>query len=93
MTAPLTSSHGSEIGNTQRYDLADPYNGIDDVTVLRGAIYDLCLECDARHAHEDALEQQVRELGGEPVQATWLDPAWDGSDIEQAATADQIEKR
>lgn len=88
MTVSPTPSHGSKISSMQHCDLADLYSSIDDVTALRGAIYDLCLECDARHAHEDALEQQVRELGGEPVQVTWLDPAWDGSDVEPAATAD-----
>lgn len=90
---PPIPSHETKINSIQRCDLANPCSSIDDVTALRGAIRDLCLECDARHAHEDALEQQVRELGGEPVQVTWLDPAWDGSDVEPAVAADQIEKR
>lgn len=49
---------------------------------LLNTIHDLAKECDARHAHEDALEAQVRQLGGQPVQETWLDPVWDGRDIE-----------
>lgn len=50
---------------------------------LVSMIEQLALECDARHAMEDALIAQVRELGGEPVRYSMLDRPW--TDFEEVA--------
>ena len=34
---------------------------------LIALVEELMMECDERHAHEEILMEQVRELGGEPV--------------------------
>ena len=34
---------------------------------LVSTVYELMMECDERHAHEDALEEQILKLGGVPV--------------------------
>lgn len=48
---------------------------------LVNEILQLRMECDVRHAHEDALSEQVKSLGGKPVEHTFLNPSWDIGDV------------
>lgn len=62
------------MAQTQRHDTAN-LTGAESADDLIEIIEQLSLECDSRHAHEDALASQVISLGGVPVEHTWLDPA------------------
>lgn len=50
-------------------------------------IEQLSMECDERHAREDALEEQVRSLGAIPVKHTFLNPPGDIEPLEGDAPA------
>lgn len=50
-------------------------------------IFRLRMECDVRLAHEEALEEQLRNLEQDPVKHTFLDPAWSPEEMEEPATA------
>lgn len=50
-------------------------------------IFRLRMECDVRLAREEALEEQLQSLGQDPVEHTFLDPAWGPDEMEEPAIA------
>ena len=49
---------------------------------LESLVCELMMECDERHAHEDALSEQVRKLGGIPAVSTSILAVYDDPILE-----------